>query len=57
MVGVHAIAVLVLAIGFTQGSYEDVYLEEGGYKGILIAINENVPYDLNILPNLRVNWF
>ena len=45
---------VVLAIGWTDAGPDDIYLENGGYKGILIAINENVPFDPNILPNLRV---
>ena len=54
MAGLQFLAVFVLAIGYATAAYDDVYLENGGYKGILIAINENVPYDANILPNLRV---
>ena len=54
MKGLHiCIAVLVT---LAQAAYEEIYLEDGGYKNILLAINENVPYDPNIIPNLKVNW-
>ena len=33
---------------------DDIYLEDGGYKGILIAIDENVEYDPTLIPNLKV---
>ena len=48
---------VVLAIGWNDAGPDDIYLEDGGYKGILIAINENVPFDPNLLRNLRVNSF
>jgi hypothetical protein len=53
MFGVRLLA--LLSIGCcVHGAPEDIYLSNGGYRGILLAIDENVPYDANILPNLRV---
>ena len=46
---------LLLSISFTRATYDDISLEDGGYKGVLVAIKENVPYDPNIPDNLRVS--
>ena len=42
-------------VSLIQAGPEDIYLENGGYKGILVAIGDNVPYSPEILPNMRVS--
>ena len=51
----YALLTVLLAAFATQALPDDIYLENGGYKGVLVAIAENVPYDAGIIPNLRVN--
>ena len=46
--------VLVVVVGSSIAGPDDIYLENGGYKGIVIAIEDNVEYDPNIIPNLKV---
>ena len=36
---------------------ENIYLESGGYKGIVLAIHPDVEYSENILTNLKVRRF
>ena len=47
--------ILIVALGGSFAAPEDIYLEEGGYKGILLAVHPSVKYDPNILPHLRVS--
>ena len=53
--GVHVLLVLLVVTGRTQAGPDDIYLENGGYKGILIAIDNNVPHNEDILQNLKVS--
>ena len=47
-------SVFVALLGCVLAGPDDIYLENGGYKGLLIAIDDNVEYDPAILPNLKV---
>ena len=56
MGGNFGLAIVFLCVlGSSIAGPDDIYLEDGGYKGILIAIDENVEYDPNIIPNIRVS--
>ena len=49
-------SILVVAATSIFAAPEDISLEEGGYKGILLAVHPSVKYNPNIVPQLRVSW-
>jgi len=35
----------------------DVYVDNNGYKNMVVAIDKDVPYDPLLIPKIKVRWF